>query len=71
MRNWSFRQWFIAIVVLCALVALLFIGIPAMGIPIPAFVVSMLWVLGVAIALLIIGGILFSFWDGGGPSPPA
>ncbi len=70
MKNWTFMQWVIAVIIVAAAVAILFVALPAMGIVIPQWVVSIFWIVLIAfVAVAAIGLLmkLWSSWGGGGP----
>lgn len=74
MRGWSITQWIVAIIVVCAAVAILWIATSAMGILVPAWAVSMGWVVIIAVVAIAAIGFLVAVWNswfgGGGPPSP-
>lgn len=46
---WGLAQWAIAIIIVCAVVAIVFIGVRQMGVTIPPFIINILWILFVAL----------------------
>ena len=69
MKNWTFMQWIIAVIVLAAAFAIMLIALPAMGITIPAWAMSMFWVVVIAFVAICAIGLLVMMWNnwGGGP----
>lgn len=55
--HWGLVQWAIAIVIIAAIVALVYIALRQFGIAIPAWVVQAFWI--VVVAIVIIGLIRF------------
>lgn len=71
MRNWSFMQWVVAVILICAAIAIMIVVIPAMGIVIPSWVMQVIWILIIAFVAVAAIGILVKLWSGwGGPPCP-
>jgi len=73
MRNWTFMQWVVAIIVIAAAVAILLIALPAMGIALPSWFIQIVWVVVIAFVAIAAIGLLikmWSSWGGGGPPSP-
>lgn len=69
MGNYSFRQVIIGVIIIAALIAVVYVALPAMGIAIPAWVVTMCWILAVAFVAILVINLLFGMW-GGPPGAP-
>lgn len=70
MRNWLWRLG-VGIILVCAVVAIVYYSVLAMGIAIPAVVWNILWVVGIAALAIFALAVLFwlSNWWGGPPGP--
>ncbi len=71
MRTWSFMQWVVAVILVCAAVAILLIALPAMGITIPPVFIQIIWILIIAFFAIAAIGLLMRLWNGWGGGPPA
>ncbi len=75
MRNWSPMQWVVAIIVIAAAIAIMYVALPAMGIAIPGWFKDIAVIVFIAIVAIIAIGLLVKFFyswgDGPPPSPPA
>ncbi len=72
MKSWSFTQWIIAIIVICGAIAIMYIATDAMGVHIPAWAISIGWVVIIVVVAIIAIGVLASVgssWFGGGGPP--
>lgn len=52
LAGWSFAQLAIAVVIVAAVIALVFIAVRQFGVQIPAWVVQVFWVLVVAVVII-------------------
>ncbi len=64
MGNLSFKQIVIGIVVVLGVIALLYIATGALGVPIPAWLISVFWVILVVVVIVAAIKFLFSLWGG-------
>ena len=72
MRNWTFMQWLIAIIIAAATVAIVLVALPAMGIIVPAWAINIFWIFMIACVAIIAIGLLVKLWQSwGGPPGPS
>jgi hypothetical protein len=62
MPQWSFGQWIVAIIVIAACVAVMYVTLNFMGIGIPSFIVTIFWILVAASAGIIAINFLLRMW---------
>lgn len=70
MRGWSIGQWALAIVCLGGFIAIVYIALRAMGIPLPSWVTEMGWVLLIVLAAAAVIGLIAKVWSSWGSGPP-
>lgn len=66
--NWSFRNILIAIIICAACIGIMLVALNVFGIPIPPWAVTMFWIVVVATVAIFAIKLLFSMFDGPGPS---
>ncbi len=69
MKNWTFMQWVVAVIVICAALAILMVVLPAMGIVVPSVFMQILWILVIAFVAIAAIGLLVKLWSGWGSGP--
>ncbi len=52
MKGWSITQWIMAVILAAAAIAILMIALPAMGIAVPGWAISMMWVIVIAVCAM-------------------
>jgi ABC-type multidrug transport system permease subunit len=63
--EWTVGRWLIAAVVVAAMLAVVYVVLGAMGVVIPAFVVTIFWILFVAALGVVAVKFLLSLWSRG------
>ncbi len=71
MRGWTPMQWVVAIILVAAAFAILYVALPAMGIALPAWFMQIMLIVLIAFVAIAAIGFLVKLWQGwGGPPTP-
>jgi hypothetical protein len=66
MKNWSFMQWIITVIIFAAAIAILMVVLPLLGFSIPAWAMTIFWILVVAVVAVVAIRFLVALWNNWG-----
>lgn len=66
MKSWSFMQWVITVIVVAASIAILVVVLNVLGFSIPAWAMTIFWILVVAFVAVVAVRFLISLWNNWG-----
>ena len=70
MRSWTFIQWIVAIIIFAAVVAVMYVVLPLLGLTIPGWIIQIFWICVIAAVAIAAIGFLVSLWKNWGGGPP-
>jgi len=66
MKNWTFMQWVIAVIIIAGAIAILLIALPAMGISVPSWAMQIFWVVVIVAVAIVALRFLVYLWNSWG-----